>query len=121
MLNRRSLCALYLTAQAQREAPVRVPVQIPGLVGHDHRAARESDRHRCRKLDPLRREGGEAERHEQVVTQFIGLHTVEPGRLGVLCEGSARRPIRNRQDGRDPHALWHLDESASASLIDRGM
>ena len=86
---------LHLRAEPEPEAPARLRVQIPGRLGHHHRAARERDADPRRELDALRRDRRERERHERIVRDLGRHHAVEARRLGRLRRGARRRASRS--------------------------
>lgn len=105
---------LHLAAEPQNEASPGMSLQIPRVIGNDHRTARKCDRHRGRQLHALRRQRGEGQRGERLVPQFVGSDAVEPVFLRLTRGRTARRPVRHRQSYRNAHRRPPLTRSQCA-------
>ncbi len=97
--------AFDLAAQTQHETPIRIRVQIPGLTGHDRRAARECHCDRRGQLDPLGRESGKGERRENIVSELDRHQRIEPGSLRRRAERPRFAPVPHRQHRKDTHPI----------------
>ena len=72
MLNRFSMCGLYLRAEPEDESAVRVRLQIPPDVGHCHRIAGERHRDAGAQFDARGVLGGQHQRQEGIVVDLGG-------------------------------------------------
>ena len=94
---------LDLGTQTDDETAFRVALQIPGLVGDDHRAARKGDGDRGHQSHPLGRQSSERQRGERIVPQFVAGEHVNAVFLGLASGLGAGRPIVHRQSHRYAH------------------
>ncbi len=91
--------AAHLGAEAQLEAPCRRGLEVPGRMGHRHRAAREGDQHAEQDLEPGR--GVQRHRRDQhaIVDPVGHVETVIARCLRPLGERPdlrRRRPLMDR-------------------------
>ncbi len=85
--------ALDLGAEAEREAPARLPVQIPRDVGHNHGTAREADGDGRTEADPFRRHGGKGQRRKRIVADLEADDTVKAGIFSPTGDRANAAPV----------------------------
>ena len=85
---------LHLAAEAEREAPIARTSELPGVLGGDHRAARERDRDRGAELDGRRDRARHRAREERRPLRF---GEPQPGEAELFDPPRHRRGVLQSQ------------------------